>query len=113
MYNDEFKDKSLEAALDCLDYIAKNAQYWDTIRSYKLLSKPQLSPSGRGMYNLKEDHNLQGKFASLARKIKVLEWKKNDHIKSIQNISCHVCDFTDHSTQNCPTLPTLRESLYE
>ena len=65
------------------------------------------------MYNLREDHDFQAKFASLARKVEALELNKNDHVKFVQNISCYVCDSTDHSTQDCPTLPALRESLHE
>ena len=49
------------------------------------------------MHNLREDHDFQAKFASLARKVEALESKKNDHVKSVQNISCYVCDSTDHS----------------
>ena len=64
------------------------------------------------MHNLKEYHNFQAKFASLVRKVEALELKKNDHVKSVHNISCYVCDSTDHSTQDCPTLPALRESLH-
>ena len=113
MCNGEFRDKSPEDALDYLNYIAENAQHWDTVGSYESSSKPQSSPSGGGMHNLREDHDFQAKFASLARKVEALELKKNDHVKSVQNISCYVCDSTDHSTQDCPTLPALRESLHE
>ena len=73
MCNGEFKDKSPEDALDYLDHIADNAQHWDTIGSYESLSKPQSPPSGGGMHNLREDYDLQAKFASLARKIEALE----------------------------------------
>ena len=113
MCNGEFRDKSPEDALDYLDYIAENAQHWDTVGSYESSSKPQSSPSGGGMHNLREDHDFQAKFASLARKVEALELKKNDHVKSVQNISCCVCDSTDHSMQDCPTLSALRESLHE
>ncbi|XP_024033544.1 uncharacterized protein LOC112095670 [Citrus clementina] len=109
MCNGEFRDKSLEDALDYLDYIAENAQHWDTVGSYESSSKPQSSPSGGGMHNLREDHDFQAKFASLTRKVEALESKKNDHVKSVQNISCYVCDSTDHSTQESPTLPALKE----
>ena len=59
---------------------------------------PSHLQSGGGMHNLREDHDFQAKFASLARKVQALESQKNDHVKSVQNISCYVCDFTDHST---------------
>jgi hypothetical protein len=38
------------------------------------------------MYNLREDHELQAKFASLARKVEALELKKSGQLKSIQDI---------------------------
>ncbi|KAK9208698.1 hypothetical protein WN944_001058 [Citrus x changshan-huyou] len=80
MCNDEFRDKSPEDALDYVDYIAENAQHWDTIGFYESLSKTQPSPSSGGIYNLKEDHDLQAKFTFLARKVEALESKKNNHV---------------------------------
>ena len=56
MCNGEFRDKSPEDALDYLEHIAENAQYWDTIGTYESPIKPQ--PSGRSMFNLREDHDL-------------------------------------------------------
>ena len=38
------------------------------------------------MYNLREDHDLQAKFASLAKKVEALELKKSCQLKSVQNI---------------------------
>ena len=38
------------------------------------------------MYNLREDHDLQTKFASLARKVEALELKKSSQLKSVQDI---------------------------
>jgi hypothetical protein len=38
------------------------------------------------MYNLREDHDLQAKFASLARKVEALELKKSGKIKYVQEI---------------------------
>ena len=113
MCNGEFRDKSPEDALEYLDYIAENAQHGDTIGFYESSSKPQTSPSSGGIHNLREYHKFQAKFTSLARKVEVLELKKTNHVKSVQNISCYICDSTDHSMQDCLTLPALRESLHE
>ena len=44
MCNGEFRDKSPEDALDYLNYIAENAQHWDTVGPYESSSKPQSSP---------------------------------------------------------------------
>ena len=65
MCNGEFRDKSPE-----------DAQHWDTIGFYESSSKPQSSLSDGGMHNLREDHDFQAKFASLARKVEALESKK-------------------------------------
>ena len=105
MCNREFKDKSPEDTLDYLEHIDENAQHWDTIGTYESPIKPQ--PSGRGIFNLREDHDLSAKYASLARKVEALEIKKTEHVKTIQEVACYICNSNEHVTQNCPTLPAL------
>src|SRR5215813_8543042 len=39
--------------------------------------------------------------------------RKNDHVKSIQEITCHICNSNEHVTQTCPTLPALQECLHD
>jgi hypothetical protein len=65
------------------------------------------------MYNLREDHDLQAKFASLARKVEVLELKKSGQLKSVQDIVCQICETNEHLTNDCPTLPSFKECLHE
>jgi hypothetical protein len=65
------------------------------------------------MYNLREDHDLQAKFASLARKVEALELKKSSQLKSVQEIICQICETNEHSTNDCPTLPSFRKCLHE
>jgi hypothetical protein len=65
------------------------------------------------MYNLRDDHDLQAKFASLARKVEALEFKKSGQLKSVQDIVCQICETNEHSTNDCPTLPSFKECLYE
>lgn len=96
MFNGYIRDKSLEGVLDNLDYIAENEQHLDTIDTYELLSKPKPYLSSEGMYNLREDYNVQAKFASLARKVEALDSNKGDHVMSVQDILYHVCSSTDH-----------------
>ncbi|KAI9186935.1 hypothetical protein LWI28_022453 [Acer negundo] len=86
MCNGECSDKDPKEALEFLDLMAKNAQNWDTTGNHEAPSKAQLSTSSGGMYNLKEEDDLQARFASLARKVKALEQKKSGHLKSIQEI---------------------------
>jgi len=83
MCNGTFEDKDLDEAMEYLDLLAENAQNWDTTGTYEALGKTQLHTSSGGMYNLREDHDLHAKFASLARKVEALELKKNGQLKSV------------------------------
>jgi hypothetical protein len=65
------------------------------------------------MYNLREDYDLQTKFASLARKVEALELKKSGQLKFVQDIVCQICETNEHSTNECPTLPSFKECLHE
>ena len=85
-----------------LEHIAENAQHQDIIGTYESPVKPQ--PYGRDMFNLREDHDLFAKYASLGRKVEALETKKTEHVKTIQEVACHICNSNKHLTQNCPTL---------
>ena len=113
MCNGTFEDKDPNEAMEYLDFLAKNAQNWDTTGTYKAPSKTQPHTSSGGMYNLREDHDLQAKFASLARKVEALELKKSGQLKSVQEIVCQICETNEHSTNDCPTLPSFRECLHE
>ena len=72
--------------------LAENAQNWDTRGTYEAPSKTQPHTSSGSMYNLREDHDLQVKFASLARKVKALELKKRGQLKYVQDIVCQICE---------------------
>jgi len=113
MCNGTFKDKDPNEAIEYLDLLAKNAQNSDTTDTYKAPSKTQPHTSSGGMYNLKEDHDLQAKFASLARKVEALELKKNGQLKSVQDIVCQIYETDEHSTNDYPTLPSFKECLHE
>ncbi|XP_011004861.1 PREDICTED: uncharacterized protein LOC105111246, partial [Populus euphratica] len=78
MCNGTFEDKDPDEAMEYLDLLAENAQNWDTTGTYEAPSKTQPHTSSGGMYNLREDHDLQAKFASLARKVEALELKKSE-----------------------------------
>ena len=98
MCNGEFRDKNPEYALDYLDQLAENAQHWDTVETFELTNKPHPSPFSRGIYNLREDHDLQSKFTSLPRKVEAFENKKNDLVKYVQEMTCDVCSSNDQFT---------------
>jgi hypothetical protein len=53
------------------------------------------------MYNFKEDHDLQARFASLARKVVTLKLKKRGQLKSVQEIIYQMCQANEHLTNDC------------
>ena len=59
MCNDEFMNKNHENALNYLDQLAENAQYWNTVGTFELTNKPQPYLSSGRIYNLREDRDLQ------------------------------------------------------
>jgi len=113
MCNGTFEDKDPNEAMEYLDLLAENTQNWDTTGVYKAPGKTQPHTSSGGMYNLREDHDLQAKFASLARKVEALELKKSGKLKSVQDIVCQICETNEHSTNDCPTLTSFKEYLHE
>ena len=86
MCNGTFEDKDPDEAMEYLDLLAENAQNQDTTGTYEAPSKTQPHTSSGGMYNLREDHDLQAKFTSLARKVEVLELKKNGQLKCVSKL---------------------------
>ena len=67
MCNETFEDNE---AMEYLKLLAENTQNWDTTSTYEAPGKTQPHTFSGGMYNLREDHDLQAKFASLARKLR-------------------------------------------
>jgi hypothetical protein len=97
--------------MEYLDLLAEKAQNWDTTGTCEAPGKTHPHTSSGGMHNLREDHDLQAKFASLVRKVEALELKKSGHIKSVQEIVCQICETNEHNKY--PTLPSFRECLHE
>ena len=90
MCNGTFEDKDPNEAMEYLDLLAENAQNWDTTCTMRHQVKPNLiylvevcTTLGQIMTSkhLREDHDLQAKFASLARKVEALKLKKEWSIK--------------------------------
>ena len=108
MCNGTFENKNPNEAMENLDLLAENPQNEDTTGTYEAQSKTQPYTSSRGMYNLREDHDPQTKFASLVKKVEALELKNNGQLKSVQDIICQICE-----TNDCPTLPSFKKWLHE
>jgi hypothetical protein len=113
MCNKNFENKDPDEEMEYLELLAENAQNCDTTGTYEAPGKTQPHTSSEGMYNLREDHDLQAKFASLARKVEALEFKNNGQLKYVQDIVCKICEMNEHPANDCPTLPSFKECLHE
>ena len=71
-----------------------------TMGTYETSGKTQPHTSNGGMYNLREDHDLQST-ASLARKVEALELKMSGQLKSVQDIVCQIYETNEHVTNDC------------
>jgi hypothetical protein len=72
MCNETFENKDPDEAMEYLKLLAENAQNWDITSTCETSGKTQPHTSNGGMYNFKEDHDLQAEFAYLARKVEAL-----------------------------------------
>jgi hypothetical protein len=113
MCNGTFENKNPDEAMEYMGLLVENAQNWDITGTYEVPGKTQPHTSSGGMYNLREDHDLQAKFAYLVRKVEALELKSSGHLKSVQEIVCQIYETNEHSTNDCPTLPSFKECLHE
>jgi len=113
MCNGSFEDKDPDKAMEYMDLLAENAQNWDITGTYEAPGKTQPHTSSGDMYNLREDHDLQAKFASLTRKVEALKLKRSGQLKPVQEIVCQICKSNEHLTNDCPTLPSFKECLHE
>ncbi|XP_041011272.1 uncharacterized protein LOC121255044 [Juglans microcarpa x Juglans regia] len=108
MCNGEFFDKEPEEAFEYFDYLAENAQSWDTTDVH---DRSRQVESGHGKYTLKEDDDLRAKLTLLSRKMEAMELKKVNEVHAVHKNSekCSICEDHGHSTNECPTIPAFKE----
>ncbi|XP_042966521.1 uncharacterized protein LOC122300141 [Carya illinoinensis] len=112
MCNGEFFNKESEEAFAYFDYLAKNAQSWDTSCVYDR-AEPLRTVSGGGVkYVLNEEDDLKAKFALLSKKLEAIELKKVHEIQGIpKQEKCTICEDISHVTSECPTIPAFKKVL--
>lgn len=112
MCNGEFFSKEPDDAFEYFDYLAENAQSWDTTDVY---DRSRRVESENGKYSLKEEDDLRAKLTLLTRKIDAMELKKVNEVHATPTIheSCSICEDNSHSTKDCPTIPAFKEVLMD
>ncbi|XP_042955290.1 uncharacterized protein LOC122291568 [Carya illinoinensis] len=112
MCNGEFFDKELEEAFEYFDYLAENAQSWDTTNVH---DRSRQVESSHGKYTINEDDDLRAKLTLLSRKVKAMELKKVNEVHDVPKLSkkCGICEDHGHSTNECRTIPAFKEVLLD
>ena len=117
----EFYEKSAREAMQFFDTIAENARTWETNTSLDT-AKVHSTPTGEGIYHLRENDDLQAKIAILARKLETIELKKVNEVTVVPKVpsvpmgsgvedSCIIFYDSTHSTVNCPNLPQVKGAI--
>jgi len=109
MCNGEFFDKSPNEAFHFFDTLPENARNWEVQPLAVNDSRDYLQP--RGKFQLSESDDINAQITALSRKMEELETKKGKPIHEIEVI-CVVCDTNGHKTEDCPTIPAVKEVLY-
>ncbi|XP_057962344.1 uncharacterized protein LOC131153916 [Malania oleifera] len=100
MCNGAFFRKEPNEALSFFNYLAENAQQWNTCHERApIAAQPLRAISGGGRYEVKEETSLQALIAALSKKLKVMESKK------VKAEDFSICETSDHRPQDCQFLP--------
>ena len=74
-------NKSLDEALDFLNYVAEISRSWDEPHGKDSSKAKSQNNSKEGMYTLNEDVDMQAKMATLSRRLEELEARGSHEIK--------------------------------
>ena len=107
-----FLNKNLDEVFDYFDFLAENAQSWDTTDTSDR-SRASTNPSRGGKYQLKEDDDLSARVASLTRKLGAMELRKVNGINTVHKIKevYRICGTMEDPTNQCPTIPAFKRGV--
>ncbi|XP_058217278.1 uncharacterized protein LOC131328345 [Rhododendron vialii] len=121
MGSGDFMGKDLDAAWEFLDALAERAQTWQYIDPGDQAMRNQ-GPGGSGKFSVNEHNGLETRLDELSLKldrmkldsVQAKEAKEATEVKEVKEVRqveevCVICETTGHSTDNCHTIPTLRQ----
>ena len=112
MCNSDFYNKTPEEALHFFDDLAENSTNWEEgPRTLGDTREHFISPQPRGKFQLSESDDINARLTALTRKMEELELKKSKAVNEVE-VFCMVCDANSHKTDECPTIPAVKEVLY-
>ncbi|XP_058222954.1 uncharacterized protein LOC131332672 [Rhododendron vialii] len=117
----DFMGKDPDAAWEFLDALAERAQTWQYIDPGDQAMRNQ-GPGGSGKFSVNEHNGLETQLDELSLKldrmkldsVQAKEAKEATEVKEVKEVRqveevCVICETTGHSTDNCHTIPTLRQ----
>ncbi|RVW86242.1 hypothetical protein CK203_046076 [Vitis vinifera] len=118
MCGGDFMNKSLDEALDFLNYVAEISRSWDEPHGKNSSKAKPQNNSKRGMYTLNEDVDVQAKMTTLSRRLEELEARGAHEIKVVNDVpmkivQCSICQSSEHLVSECPTIPVVKEMFME
>ncbi|XP_058223160.1 uncharacterized protein LOC131332866 [Rhododendron vialii] len=121
MGSGDFMGKDPDAAWEFLDALAERAQTWQYIDPGDQAMRNQ-GPGGSGKFSVNEQNGLETRLDELSLKldrmkldsVQAKEVKEATEVKEVKEVRqveevCVICETTGHSTDNCHTIPTLRQ----
>ena len=109
--------KNLEEAMDFLNYVVEFSRGWDEPNRGevgRIKSQPNALNAKARMYTLKEVIDMKAKVTTMTRRLEELELKKMCEVQAVsetpvQVMPCSIFQSYEHSVEECPTIPTVRE----
>ena len=63
---------------------------------------------------MKENDNLAATITQLTKKVESIEINKSKEVNTVsEETLCNICDMIGHSTEVCPTIPTVKQVLLD
>jgi Retrotransposon gag protein. len=114
MCNGRFLDKNPAQAEAYFDWVAENAQScWNINDGQVSVNSKETHPTGKGIYAVSDNDDLRIKIAQLTKQVETLQMSKAEPPKpTFVEESCNICEILGHSTQDCPTIPAIKDVLH-
>ena len=118
MCEGDFLSKNPDEAMGFLNYVVETSKAWDEPNLKEAdRMKPTANQRG-GVYSLIEDMERKAKLSTLTRRLEELEGRRSHEVRAVEEApvsiqSCFNCQSTDHQSEHCPMVPSVRDIMAE
>ena len=116
MCGGEFLSKNPNEAMDILNYVVETSKAWDEPNPREADRMKPTSNQRGGVYSLIEDMEMKAKLSTLTRRLEELKGRRSHEIRAVDEAyvpiqPCFKCQSTDHQSEYCPMVPSLRDMM--